>query len=324
MSFSQNVKEEIIKKNIFKKETKAFLQGLFLSAGSLIISNKKLSFILSNENENVILVAKNKIESIFPETEFNISKVVKSFKQKERFELSVSGEELNLKILTFLGIISKDKEGSFDISDVADKSFMKSIDSMTAFLTGTFLGTGTLSVPSEVLEKKSYGYHFEIVLSSKSQADIVSEIFSNLNIFPKQIERNELFVIYLKNCDMICDTLTAFGASKSALDILNQKVSRDVNNNTNRQMNCFSANVDKTMTAAVKQMIAIETIQNTIGIESLPENLQETALVRLANPESPLKDLLVALDGKISKGALSQRFNKIIEIAKELGENDAK
>lgn len=324
MSFSKIVKEEIIKKNIFKKETKSFLQGLFLSAGSLIISNKKLSFILSNENENVIMFAKSKIEEVFSGLEFNVSKVVKSFKQKERFELSVIGENENINILTYLGIISRDNDGAYEISDVADKSFMKSENTMTAFLSGAFLGTGTISIPSDTLEKKSYGYHLELVLSTKSQADIVSEIFSNLDIFPKQVERNELYVIYLKNCDMVCDTITILGASKCALDILNQKVNRDVNNATNRQMNCFSANIDKTMTAAVKQMIAIETIQKTIGIESLPENLQETALARIANPESPLKDLIVALNGKISKGALSQRFNKIIEIANELGDNDAK
>lgn len=324
MSFSKSVKEEIIKKNVFKKEIKSFLQGLFLSAGSLVISNKKLAFILSNENEDVIMCAKDKIERVFPGTEFNISKVVKSFKQKERFELSVASDESNLEILTYLGIISKDDDGSYEIFEVADKSFMKSTDSMTAFLIGAFLGTGSISVPSESTEKKSYGYHFEIVLSTKPQADIISEIFSNLDIFPKQIERNELYVVYLKNCDMICDTLVVLGASKSTLDILSKKSSREFNNTTNRQMNCFSANVDKTMTAAAKQMVAIDTIQKTIGIENLPENLQETALARIANPESSLKDLINVLDGKISKGALSQRFNKIIEIANELGENDAK
>ena len=69
-------------------------------------------------------------------------------------------------------------------------------------------------------------------------------------------------------------------------------------------------------------MKAIEIIQNTIGIENLPEILSEAALARIANPEGSLKELLTALDNKISKGALAQRFDKIIKLAEELGDND--
>ena len=100
---------------------------------------------------------------------------------------------------------------------------------------------------------------------------------------------------------------------------MSQKVTRDVNNNTNRQVNCIAANIGKAVNAAVKQMKAIEVIQNTIGIENLPETLSEAALARIANPEGSLKELLMALDNKISKGALAQRFDKIIKLAEELG-----
>jgi len=322
MSFSRIVKEEIIKKNIFKKETKSFLQGLFLSAGSLVISDGKLSFIVSNENRDVINLAKGKIEELFKDAEIQIVKVVKSFKKKEKYELVVSDYDLNLEILKFLGIVGKDKNDGLNIYELADKDYMGSSDKMTAFLAGIFLGAGSVSVPDDKSEKRKYGYHLDVVINSKAQADIICEIFSHFEIFPKQIERNEQYVIYIKNSDIICDVLTIFGANKVVLELLNQRVSRDLNNITNRQMNCYTANVDKTLTAAVKQMIAIEVIQNTIGLENLPETLAETALVRLANPESSLKDLLKALDNKITKGALAQRFNKLIEIANELGDND--
>ena len=161
-------------------------------------------------------------------------------------------------------------------------------------------------------------------MSSKEQVDLIAEILSNFDIFPKIVERNELYVLYLKNSELICDTLQLFGASKSLLDLMNQKVTRDVNNNANRQVNCISANIDKAVNAALKQMRAIEVVQNTIGIENLPETLAEAALARLANPEGSLKELLMALDNKISKGALAQRFDKIIKLAEELGENDGK
>lgn len=323
MAFSKTVKEEIIRKNLYKKEPLSLLQGLFLSAGSLIISNGRLSFSLSSDSEDVINYTRQKLIDVFGQIDIQITKLVKNFKNKERFELSVVGDD-NEKILRKLGILQEDEEGESHISEVCDKSFLKTNDTMLAFLTGVFLGTGTVSVPTETAEKRRYGYHFEIDFVSKNQADIALEIFSNFDIFPKLVERNDLYVIYLKNSDVICDALGLFGASKTILDLLNQRVSRDMNNATNRQINCISANIDKAVNAALKQMKAIEIIQNTIGLENLPETLNEAALLRLGNPESSLKDLLTLMENPVSKGALAQRFDKIIKLAEELGEDDAK
>ena len=97
-----------------------------------------------------------------------------------------------------------------------------------------------------------------------------------------------------------------------------------MNSATNRQINCISANIDKAVNAALKQLKAIEIIQNTIGLENLPDTLSEAALLRLSNPESSLKDLLLLMEKPVSKGALAQRYDKIIKLAEELGEDDAK
>ena len=184
------------------------------------------------------------------------------------------------------------------------------------------MGSGCISIPAENAEKKKYGYHFEIEVVSKALADILAEIFSGFDIFPKIIERNEQYVLYIKNSETICDVLALFGASKFVLNIQNNKVSRDLNNSTNRQINCMTANIDKTVNAAIKQLKAIEIIQNTIGLENLPENLLEAALIRISNPEASLKDLCSLLENPVSKGALAQRFNKIIQISEELGEDN--
>ena len=159
-----------------------------------------------------------------------------------------------------------------------------------------------------------------IILFNK--ADLVSEIFSNFDIFPKSVERGEEFIVYLKNSETICDALGLFGANKTVLDLMNKKVDRDMSNLMNRQINCISANLDKTVNASLKQVKAIEIIQNTIGLENLPETLCETALLRLGNPEASLNDLLSLMETKISKGALAQRFDKIIKLANELGDKD--
>jgi len=322
MSFSKTIKDEIIKRNIYKKEPMSLIQGIFMCAGSLVISGGSLSFVVSSENENVINFLNSLLKQVYNDVQTDIAKIVKSFKTKERFEISVFDPDK--LILKDLKIVSENKDGEMTISELCDLSFMKSKDSMLAFLTGAFLGSGSLSVPDENKNKKSYGYHFEISTSSKELADTLAEILSNFDIFPKMVERNQMFVIYLKNCDIICDTLSLFGANKVVLDMLNLRVSRDMNNLTNRQINCISANIDKTVNAALKQIEAIEIIQNIIGIENLPETLNEAALLRLSNPEGSLKDLLVAQGNKISKGALAQRFDKIIKLAEELGEKDDK
>ena len=320
MSLSGNIKAEIIKKNPFKNQEKSVLQGVFLSCGSLIVSKDGVRYSLASDFEDVISFCKNALEKRYEGATFDISKVVRSFKNKERFELH--SQEKSEEVLKDLGILFVDSENLTSISDVADKSFLKNENAMKAFLAGLFLGSGSLSAPSEKSSKKTYGYHFEVNLQTKNQADLVCEIFSNFDIFPKSVERGEEYIVYLKNSETICDVLGLFGANKTVLDLMNKKVDRDMNNLMNRQINCISANLDKTVNASLKQMKAIEIIQNTIGLENLPETLCETALLRIGNPEASLNDLLSLMETKISKGALAQRFDKIIKLANELGDKD--
>ena len=169
---------------------------------------------------------------------------------------------------------------------------------MQAFLTGVFLGSGSVSVPTESTEKRKYGYHFEIDVETRNQVDLIAEIFSNFDIFPKVVERGEELIIYFKDSETICDVLGLFGANKIVLDLMNKKVDRDMNNMMNRQVNCISANLDKTINASLKQIKAIEVIRDTIGIESLPDTLCEAALLRLSNPEASLSDLLNLMETK--------------------------
>lgn len=320
MSVSGKIKSEIIKKNPFKNQEKSILQGVFLSCGSLIVSKDGVKFSLASDFEDVIVFCKNILGKRYVGSSFDVSKVVRSFKNKERFELY--SKENGNDVLKDLGILCFNEENLMTISDVADKSFLKNETEMKAFLAGLFLGSGSLSVPSETSSKKTYGYHFEVNLQTKNQADLVAEIFSNFDIFPKIVERGEEFVVYLKNSETICDALGLFGANKMVLDLMNKKVNRDMSNLMNRQINCISANLDKTVNASLKQLKAIEVIQNTIGLENLPETLCETALLRLGNPEASLNDLLGLMETKISKGALAQRFDKIIKLSNELGDKD--
>ena len=320
MSLSVTIKQEIIKKNVYKLHDKSLLQGFFIACGNLIVSSGGINFTISSEVEDIINFTKGLLCKRYPDVEFEVVKVVRSFKNKERFELAPKMSSEN--ILKDLGILFVNDDDLTEISDVGDKAYLKNENEMKAFLTGLYLGSGSLSVPCETNEKRTYGYHFEVNLQTKNQSDLVAEIFSQFDIFPKIVERGEEFIVYLKNSELICDALSLFGANKTVLDLMNKKVDRDMNNLMNRQVNCISANLDKTVNASIKQIKAIEIIQNTIGLENLPDALCETALLRLGNPEASLNDLLGLMETKISKGALAQRFDKLIKLSNELGEKN--
>ena len=97
---------------------------------------------------------------------------------------------------------------------------------------------------------------------------------------------------------------------------------RQVRNNINRQNNCISANISKTVNASVRQMAAIQKIQETIGIKSLPANLQELCLVRLANPEESLINLTKLVTFPITKSGINHQFRKIVSIANDIEQKD--
>ena len=75
----------------------------------------------------------------------------------------------------------------------------------------------------------------------------------------------------------------------------------------NRKVNCETANINKTVNAAVKQMEDIAYIRDTIGLHRLPENLEETAIVRLEYPQASLKELGALLTVPIGKSGINHR-----------------
>ena len=126
--------------------------------------------------------------------------------------------------------------------------------------------------------------------------------------------------MYLKDASQVSDLLALVGAYNSVLELQNELAVRELRNKVNRQTNCLNANISKTVEASLKQLDAINVIENTIGLDSLPSDLQEVALLRLANTEESLDELLKLSKIKLTKSGLNHRFRKIIKLAKELEE----
>ena len=122
---------------------------------------------------------------------------------------------------------------------------------------------------------------------------------------------------YIKEAETIAEFIGFIGATKNYLQLQNEIVSRDMRNAINRQANCMSANIGKTVGASLLQLQAIEKIEETIGIENLPGDLSFYANLRKDNPDSSLADL-VSVVGDITKSGLNYKLKKLVEIANNL------
>ncbi len=316
-SFSQKVKKEILKAKRDSDALFCMLCGEILSAGSLLINNHEITFVLSSESKEFLTAVEGQLFECFEVEKSSIKISKEQGSIKEKFELSIS-PFFGRRVLEGLKILSRDENGNTAISRSPEQHFLQDKGAKIAYLAGAFCGAGSISVP-ETGGKSTGGYHMEWVCQTPERAQVVCEILAEFDIISKKIERNGSSVAYIKESDAICQILALMGAVASMLELENSKVEREVRNNINRQSNCMSANLDKVMNASVKQMQAIDEISRTVGIESLPEDLLEVALARVTNPEASLSELVKILGNKISRVAVSQRLAKIIKLAQELG-----
>ena len=134
---------------------------------------------------------------------------------------------------------------------------------------------------------------------------------------PKDTVRAGHFVTYFKQSEAIEDFFTTIGASASAMDIMSAKVEKDMRNAINRRVNCDSANADKIVSAAQAQLDTIRALEREVGLENLPRDLAEIALLRVANPEASLSDLAMLADPPVSKSCINHRLRKLMNYKPE-------
>ena len=180
-----------------------------------------------------------------------------------------------------------------------------------AFLRGAFLAAGTVSDPAK-------SYHLEIVTKSREEALALKESMAHFGIEGHIHERKLSFVVYVKDGSHIAAMLGVMGAHACLMDFENARILNEMRGSVNRQVNCETANIKRTVNTAVRQMEAIHKIESTMGLASLPPTLQETARVRLANPESSLSQLGEYMHPAVGKSGVNHRLRRIIEIAEGL------
>ena len=182
-----------------------------------------------------------------------------------------------------------------------------------SFVRGAFLAGGSITDPEK-------SYHFELATTHYSVSREAYSVLLDMGFSPKETERKGNHLLYFKQSEAIEDIFTTIGASNAAMDIMQAKIEKDMNNTINRRVNCDSANADKVVASAQEQLDAIKRIENDYGLDILPEKLQEAALLRIANPEASLSDLALLSYPKVTKSCLSYRLKKIVEFKPGNGE----
>ena len=162
----------------------------------------------------------------------------------------------------------------------------------------------------------------EILFSTEVSAEYMCEILKHFYIQSKLLRRKNSCSLYIKEAEEISKLLALMGANKAVLNFEEIRVVRDTRNNINRLVNCETANINKTINAAVYQIDAIKYLKQKRKFEELPDNLKEIANVRIKNPEASLVELGQMLETPIGKSGVNHRLKKICEIAEEYRSGD--
>lgn len=182
-----------------------------------------------------------------------------------------------------------------------------------AYIRGAFIASGSMSDPDK-------SYHFEIVCGTLKQAEYLKNMINSFEMDAKIVKRKKSYVVYLKEGSQIVDILNIMEAHVALLELENVRIMKEMRNTVNRKVNCETANINKTVSASVRQMEDIIYIRDNIGFDKLPDGLKDVALTRLTYPDATLKELGGLLENPIGKSGVNHRLRKLSEIAEKLRE----
>lgn len=311
MSFSSKVKDELSRQLSPARHCQiAEIAAIISLCGKIIISEED-HYAIKIHTENVAVA--RKYFTLLKKT-FNIRTdiAVRTNRAKGSvvYYVIVKNHEEAIRILQAVKLIDRHGEVMEELSVVRNLVIQQSC-CKRAFLRGAFLAAGSMSDPQK-------SYHFEIVCEAEPKAVQIQKIMQSFRLDAKIVLRKRSYVVYLKEGAQIVDALNVMEAHLALMELENIRILKDMRNTVNRKVNCETANINKTVSAAVKQMEDIKFIQETTGLEKLPDGLKDMALTRLTYPEATLKELGSLLNPPVGKSGVNHRLRKLSEMAEEL------
>lgn len=312
MSFASETKKELTQVEAGDSSLKAEVSALIRMNGSLGFANRQLSLDVQTENAAIARRLYTIVKKLYP---YNVELLVrKKMRLKKNNVYICRVREGAREILADLEIVSN----SFEFNHTIAKSIIPKENERRAYLRGAFLAGGSVNNP------ETSSYHLEIYSLYKEHGEALAQLMNRYDLNAKTIERKKGFVTYLKEAEKISDFLNLVGAVQAMLKFEDVRIVRDMRNSVNRIVNCETANLNKTIGAALRQVENIRYIDNAVGLDQLPEKLREIARLRVEYQDVTLKELgEMVSTGVVSKSGVNHRLRKIDEIADALrrGEN---
>lgn len=291
MSFCSDVKNELINIRPSACCKPSYIYGFMLFGRSFSIKRIALQTGNSNVAKEYADIIKHNYKA---QVDITVGGTV-----RPTYKAEVKSESDRLKILAMI---------DFGISEtVIDRSLFLRDCCVPSFIRGAFLACGNINDP-----EKEYRAGFAV--KNEALADDFNSILQEHGITMKKTSRGKVTVLYTKDSSVIEDLLTLMGDTNRTLYIMDTKIMKSVKNNINRARNCDNANISKTVEASIKQRTAIEFLEKSDRLYSLPAELLEVALLRKENPEATLKELCKISPTPISLSGLNHRLKRIIEI----------
>jgi DNA-binding protein WhiA len=307
MSFASETKKELTTLEVKDCCARAELSALIRMNGALSFSNRILVVNVQTENAAIarrIYILIKKLYNVPVEL-----LVRKKMRLKKNNVYIVRLKEKAKEILEDLYILGKNFSFIHEISP----ELIKKKCCRRSYLRGAFLAGGSVNNP------ETSSYHLEIFSLYKEHNDSLCEVMNTFYLNSKTLERKKGYITYLKEAEKIAEFLNVVGAHQALLRFEDVRIMRDMRNSVNRLVNCETANLNKTIGAALRQVENIRYIQKTVGLDVLPEKLREIAELRVAHQDVTLKELgEMVSGGKISKSGINHRLRKIDEIAEKL------
>ncbi len=284
----------------------AELSALIRMNGSVQVSNRKVILDISTENAAIARRIYTLIKKQFDvHTELLVRKKMR-LKKNNVYIVRIPARVQ--EILAELKIVSE----GFVFNQGIDKEIIKKPCCKRSYLRGAFLAGGSVNNP------EGSSYHLEIATLYEEHCQSLVELANRFDLNARCIERKKGFIFYIKEGEKIIELLSIIGAHQALFKFEDVRIMRDMRNSVNRIVNCETANLNKTIGAAVRQIDNIKLLQKEIGLENLPDKLREVAEVRLAHPDINLKEVGDLLKGSVSKSGVNHRLRKIDELAEKI------
>lgn len=307
-SYASDVKKELTALELHPEHAKAELAAFLRMNGVLNLHDHQFSLDITTENPAIARRIFKLIKVAFKIEPLLI--VSRKMKLKKNNQYLVRLQRNVKEILEELQIWD-DQEGF--VTHVPSR-IMASREGAMSYLRGAFLAGGSVNNP------ETSRYHLEIYSTYEDHNDGLAELMNKyFYLNARTTSRRRGYIVYIKEAEKIGDFLHIVGALNAMLAFEDLRIMRDMRNSVNRLVNCDTANLKKTASAAAKQIEDIELIDEKQGLDSLPEKLATLARFRLKHPELSLKELAMQVpDGPISKSGVNHRFKKLKEIAANL------